>query len=434
MVDTCVVLPEREWLRSHVVTSLSDYWSQNMAEVEALPVVAVDLAGIVPPLRLVEVVLPEWASEVGIDGALLVPSESVAHGKPLWEEVDWWSAAFLMMECWHERVWELTNGPVHSYSRRLRGWDTRVWDRAWVNRIALFLRQWAAHCASVRADSLLGTLPDPDIRLSHDVDAVSKTLAIRLKQSVMGVAASLRRERGADGRPGSSAARFLFSRQDWWAVTDVLQMESERDIVGTFYLHADPRRRSPKRWLMDPGYRLDSPLGRRLLSELSEMEARVGLHPTFDSFDRPHVLRSQREHLEKRLGRTVSSARQHWLRFSWHTTWAAQEKAGIREDSTLMFNDRPGFRASAATSWHPWDASTGASHSLVEVPCCFMDSHGYDYADLCGGDGLEQMRAVVQECLAVHGTMQVLWHPHTLAADYGWRDGFIELLDLVDTR
>jgi hypothetical protein len=63
-----------------------------------------------------------------------------------------------------------------------------------------------------------------------------------------------------------------------------------------------------------------------------------------------------------------------------------------------------------------------------------MDSHGYDYADLRGGDGLEQMRAVVQECLAVHGTMQVLWHPHTLAADYGWRDGFIELLDLVDTR
>ncbi len=43
------------------------------------------------------------------------------------------------------------------------------------------------------------------------------------------------------------------------------------------------------------------------------------------------------------------------------------------------------------------------------------------------------MEAVVHECAAVRGTMQVLWHPHTLSHDYGWRDGFAELLDLVGT-
>ena len=98
-----------------------------------------------------------------------------------------------------------------------------------------------------------------------------------------------------------------------------------------------------------------------------------------------------------------------------------------------MFNDRPGFRASVAASWHPWNASAGAPHSLVEVPCCFMDSHRYDYADIRGDDGRDQMEAVLHECAAVHGTMQVLWHPHTLSHDYGWRDGFAELLDLVGT-
>ena len=433
MGDAAPGLPGRASLRSHVASSLSAYWSHGAAPVEALPVATVDLATIVPPLRLVEVVLPQWAHAAGVDGVVLVPREAVGHGDPAWEHVDWWAAAFLMMECWHERVWETAHGPAHSSSNRLGDWDTRAWERAWVNRIALFLRQWAAQRTSVEIDSLLGRLPAPDIRVSHDVDAVFKTLAIRLKQSAMGAVASMRRARGAAGHLGSSVPRFLFGSQDWWTVTDVLEMESERGIVGTFNLHADQRRWSPKRWLMDPGYRLDTPHGRRLLHELSEAGAPVGLHPTFDSFDKPHVLHAQREHLETSLGRSVTSARQHWLRFSWHATWAAQEQAGIREDSTLMFNDRPGFRASVAASWHPWNASAGAPHSLVEVPCCFMDSHRYDYADIRGEDGRDQMEAVVHECAAVRGTMQVLWHPHTLSHDYGWRDGFAELLDLVGT-
>ena len=48
-----------------------------------------------------------------------------------------------MLECWHERIWEKKFGPIHSYSFRLKGWDNRVWDYAWVNRIALFLKSWS---------------------------------------------------------------------------------------------------------------------------------------------------------------------------------------------------------------------------------------------------------------------------------------------------
>ena len=58
------------------------------------------------------------------------------------KKVDWWTAIFLLMEGWHERIWEKTRGVIHSYSFKLKDWDTRAWDHAWVNRIALFLRKW----------------------------------------------------------------------------------------------------------------------------------------------------------------------------------------------------------------------------------------------------------------------------------------------------
>ena len=32
------------------------------------------------------------------------------------------------------------------------------------------------------------------------------------------------------------------------------------------------------------------------------------------------------------------------------------------------------------------------------------------------------------EVKAVNGQISILWHPHTLSEDYGWRDGFKEVL------
>ena len=81
------------------------------------------------------------------------------------------------------KPWEAQHGPIHSYSFRLKKWDNRFWERAWVNRMALFLREWAGNKNSCSPDTLFGELPNSDVILTHDVDAISKTLAISLKQS-----------------------------------------------------------------------------------------------------------------------------------------------------------------------------------------------------------------------------------------------------------
>ena len=418
MNDLDLPLPNMGARRSHVLESLGTYWPGCSDRVAELPIEECNAGPISGPLRLAEIVLPDWAASAGVGGRLLVPREAAGDGS--WQRTDWWTAAFTMLEGWHERAWERAHGPVHSYSFRLKGWDERAWHRAWVNRIGMFLALWAGIDSFQHAAA---------VRLSHDVDAISKTFPIRIKQGAFRAVAAARR-RTAETASTGGAISFMSRRSDWWHIDDVLRLEGQAGVVSAFNVFADPRRRSPCRWLIDPSYRLDSDEGVRLVDTLLRSGSEIGLHPSFDSWHNTDLLAEQREHLEQHIGRPVTRVRQHWLRYSWEGTWAAQASAGLTCDTTLMFNDRSGFRNSAAIEWRPWNTLTGSPHEIRAATSCFMDSHQYNYSDLAGTSPIAA-RTLVDECRVVGGTAEFLWHPHTLNPDFGWRHGFVQLIEAV---
>ena len=427
-------LPSPEAVREHVLFSLQRYWPSGQQAVADLPVRVQSGAGVDLPLRLVAVRLPEWGRACGVDGHILVPREA-CHAEGEWQEVDWWLAAFLLLEGWHERIWEDRHGPIHSYSVRLKGWDERVWQHAWVNRIALFLRLWAAQAGGNAAEPLFGPLPVPEVLMTHDVDAIAKTVSIRIKQGafnlVNALRALVRRDLGAAGARVAQSWRFLFGREDWWTLDALLGLERRHHLRARYHFYADRRPKTPKRWLFDPDYDVASPSVRGFLQRLGVSGAEIGLHPSFDSWQTATSIGEQKAYLEAAAERSCTVCRQHWLRFSWHETWRAQDGAGIREDTTLMFNDRPGLRNASAVAWRPWRAELGATHQLLALPTVIMDSHYYDYRPMTSEARREAMEHWVTECRAVCGQVAVLWHPHTLTMDYGWREGFEELVAMI---
>jgi hypothetical protein len=375
--------------------------------------------------------LPDWGEHLGVEGVILVPVEACSQGDN-WDQVDWWLAAFLLLECWHERVWEQQHGPIHSYSFRLKGWDARVWDHAWVNRIALFFRAWGEQQALTPADRLFGLLPEPKFVMTHDVDAVSKTIPIRLKQGAFSLFNAGRAMLKGDVRPAitcmGQAVRFMFGGEDWWALDRVIEQERKAGIRSHFNFFADQRCKTFKRWLFDPGYDLFALRLSRFIKQIYKEGWVIGLHPTYDAWQDTALIEAQRKNVETVSGAEVQTCRQHWLRFSWDHTWAAQQQAGIQLDTTLMFNDRPGFRAAAAIQWQPWNTATQSAHALQALPTILMDSHIYDYQSLAEVERQTCMARWLGEIKQVHGQVALLWHPHTLTRDYGWQIGFAELL------
>lgn len=434
MAKASLPLPPGGIIRSHVCEALSRYWPHRSLELSGVPVARAQPVPVTGPLRLEAVSLPDWAEAHGVQGVLLVPSEACEHGTH-WQQVDWWLATFLLLEGWHERAWELNFGPVHSYSFRLKNWDTRAWDHAWVNRIGLFLRAWAAHQQGKSPEELFGPLPPASISMTHDVDATAKSMPIRLKQCAFNVLNAGRHV--ARGQPVRAlerlgcAARFLFGQEDWWTFDALLEEERRAGIKAYFHFYADERQKSFKRWLFDPGYDIRSERIRALMRQIQEQNGKIGLHPSFDAWQSSELIRQQRQHLADVSSSAASACRQHWLRFSWQRTWAAQEQAGIEADATLMFNDRSGFRTSAALAYRPWDHDAVRPHRLVAQPTAMMDSHFYDYQTMDGTQRLAAMQRRIREIHAVSGQAAVLWHPHTLAGDYGWSSGFHDLLKAI---
>jgi hypothetical protein len=429
----------RARLKRHLLAALGRYWPERAGLVEQLPIQERFFPEVVGPLQLVDVTLPAWGASFGVDGVLVVPREACDDPtSPTWQTVDWWLAAFLLLECWHERAWENKHGVIHSYSTRLTGWDRRVWERAWVNRIALFLRSWAAFATGQDAAVLFGSLPSAELLITHDVDAVEKTWAIRLKQGAFfGFNATRLLAMGRFKAAGSLMAqglRFLVGRDDWWMVGVMQELERQAGLRSQFNFYADDRPRTPKRWLFDPAYSISDP---KLVAQLVDLALggwRIGLHQTYDAWYSPQLMSRQRERLQSFVPQVVNSCRQHWLRFSWADTWAAQSAAGFTQDTTLMFNDRPGFRAGGALSWVPWDATAGNAHALHALPTVLMDSHFYDYQPMSAGERQAAIRNWLEEIFAVGGEAAVLWHPHTITADYGWREGFQELLTCIENK
>lgn len=424
--------------RQYVAEVLTSYWPHGIASILALPVPdARDIQDEPLPPQVKMIGLPEWAEDAGISKGLLVPEQFVMSGEgPEWTRVDWFSVIFWYINGTSERALEKKNGTIHSYAFLLKGWDCRIWERAWVNRVALFLRRWAARLKGLDEEKLFGPLPAAEIVMTHDVDAVTKTAAIRCKQAAFLSFNSLRGllHKNARGsmKKFARALRFLFLPDNYWCFDGIRQLENKFHIQSYFFVYGGSGglKRTPKELLMDPSYTVDGPALKRQLQQLHAEGCVIGLHPSFDSWHDAQAMKREKNHLENAVGSPVSACRQHWLRFSWQKTWKAQEEAGFALDSTLGFNDRASFRNGAALCYHPWDEEKKKPMKLKVLPMMLMDSQLYDYANIDENQIRESIRHWVNEIRAVHGTAAVLWHQQTMSRDFGWAKGFQMLLEM----
>jgi hypothetical protein len=422
----------------YVIHCLGCYWSKNPGLIRELPLSVVKRPDheALPPLMF-EIALPQWAECYGVNGSILIPIWAIGGNESgNWREVDWLNVAFWYMQGIAERAHEDISGPIHSYSNRLQGWDSRIWRHAWVNRIALFLRRWVAVEHGEDEAQLLGPLPEAQVIITHDVDAVAKTLLIRLKQTAFNLFNTGRFLFKGEFRiclqKLKDALRFLFSNDSYWCFPEIMKLEDDAGIRSHFNFYAKDNESGSWSWkkiVFDPGYNIHSLQITQQIRDLDEGGWTVGLHPSFLHWATAESLQTARESLESVLRKSVTVCRQHWLRFSWRDTWRAQQEAGIRLDTTLGFNDIPGFRNGTALGFHPWDFTDNSQMNIRSLPMVLMDSHLYDYHLQSSAALKEEIDFWIDEILFVRGQSTIIWHQRVMSKDYGWAEGFYYLLN-----
>lgn len=431
-----------EKLRQYSVDALKRYWPKNIAAISELPISKVRLfekESLPPKLKFVK--LPDWASDIGVEGQLLVPIHLIEDSKnPVWQHTDWLNVVFWYLNGLAEREYERMYKPVHSYSYRLKDWDSRIWSHAWVNRIALFLRRWAAYKQGANEAHLLGSLPSSEIIITYDLDAIDKSLQLRFKQSGFHIFNALRSllqgEFNKSALKFFEAVKFLFITGNYWCFNEIMKTRKiydNRSIINVYgkRISEDWKDRL-KQYLFDPTYDIKVP---KLFEQFKKMQTdgwTIGLHPSYNSWKNTESIKEERELLERIIGVPVIACRQHWLRYSWEHTWKAQQDAGLKLDTTLGFNDRPSFRNGCVLEFNPWDIENNMEMKLKAIPMVLMDSHLYDYASYTDEQRDQELDYWLSETKQVHGVATILWHVHTLSSDYGWSHGYKKLISKLE--
>jgi hypothetical protein len=143
------------------------------------------------------------------------------------------------------------------------------------------------------------------------------------------------------------------------------------------------------------------------------------------------VAAEDRARLESIIAEPVSLSRQHFLRWRLPDTLRELEAAGFREDHTLGFSDRTGFRAGTCTPFPYYDLEQDRATTLMLWPFAIMDSALHDRMGLAPAAAQEQIDAVIDTVRAVQGTFVSVWHDRFLSDHGPWKGWRAVLLNTL---
>ena len=160
----------------------------------------------------------------------------------------------------------------------------------------------------------------------------------------------------------------------------------------------------------------------------------IGVHPSWQSGDDPTLVQKEKVTIENAGEVTITSSRQHFIRFTLPETFRHLLKAGIKEDFSLGYGSINGFRASVASSFYWYDLEKDEKTDLKLFPFCYMEANSFFEQKYSPEQALEEILQYFEIIKSVNGMMITIWHNTFLGTHRrfaGWREVYEEFLKRV---
>ncbi|GFZ77280.1 hypothetical protein GCM10011403_20420 [Pseudohongiella nitratireducens] len=168
----------------------------------------------------------------------------------------------------------------------------------------------------------------------------------------------------------------------------------------------------------DAKYDPEMPQIRRLMREIHQRGHEIGLHPSYNTYNRPEEIIKEADRLrkvceEEGIQQNEWGGRMHFLRWDQAITQKAWADASMSYDSTLSYADRPGFRCGTCFEYTAFDVATDKPlalriRPLVAMDCTVIAKH---YLGLGATEtAYEKFNELKNNCRKVDGVFTLLWH------------------------
>jgi hypothetical protein len=171
----------------------------------------------------------------------------------------------------------------------------------------------------------------------------------------------------------------------------------------------------------------------RLIKDIAA-NYKIALHPSWASGDQPSLLSIEKSWLEKTSVQSITSSRQHYIRFDLPTTYRKLLSAGFLDDYSMGYGSINGFRSSVATSFFWYDLKEEIKSPLRIHPFCFMDANSYYEERKTPAEALQELIHYGDTIRSVNGSMITIWHNSFLGNDpafEGWKEVYEEFINIV---
>lgn len=147
----------------------------------------------------------------------------------------------------------------------------------------------------------------------------------------------------------------------------------------------------------------------KLLKSLSA-EYPLGLHPSYQTYDDPGRIAMEKSRLEAITGKTVTSARCHFLRIRFPETYRAFIEAGITDDYTMIHASQSGFRTGLCVPFNWFDLKKNEATALRIHTSEVMEGTLRDYNKMQANQALELSLKLMDQVKKYGGEFISIYH------------------------
>ncbi len=143
----------------------------------------------------------------------------------------------------------------------------------------------------------------------------------------------------------------------------------------------------------------------------------IGIHPSWQSSDKPALIKKEKELLETISGTVITKSRQHYIRFNLPAGYRLLAEYGITDDYSMGYGSINGFRASVASTFFWYDLQKNEATRLRIHPFCFMDANSFYEQKQTAVEAYDELMRYYSVCKEVNGQMITIWHNNFLGTD-----------------
>lgn len=363
------------------------------------------------------------------------------HGSPQWvrkseglieTNIDIIASSFFMLSRYEEVVLDVKDEHDRFPASAGLAYKEGFLGRPLVNEYIQLLWSWIHFLGpDVKPKPLWPENKDFAVCLTHDVDCLKR---YSITPPVVSIGSAILRQRNL--RLGFNIATdylgtLFHLRKDPFDTFDyILNLEHNFGFKSSFYFMAGGSSK------FDAKYSIAEPKVVKLLRQIEDKGSEVGMHASYNSYNRGEHIVSEKARLDGVVGGESCGCRQHYLRWKTPDTWRFQESAGLLYDATLSFADHAGFRCGFCLPFEPFDIIENRKLNIWELPLTVQEAtlQHAGYQNLPPEEAYKEMVKLIQAAKGCHGVFVLLWHNSSfdpLGVWAGWGDVYEKVMEYI---